>query len=143
MHRRPASVPMRLRHPGDEVSITIEDDAADAARVRQMVRGVLPVGVADITRDDVLLVVSELITNALLHGASPRRLHLALRERDLHIEVEDASARTPAAVDPTGRVGGHGLHIVARLCTDWGTAPSDGGKRVWCDVPVQPVHPDG
>lgn len=92
-------------------------------------------------RDDVLLCVSELATNALLHGVPPGRgfrLCVALDEGGgaLRVEVHDSGGgdvRAPAGCPQGGdEEGGRGLLLVAELADDWGVAPRDPGKVVWC-----------
>jgi len=86
--------------------------------------------------EDVLLLVSELVTNANLHagGAVELLLH-GTRER-LRVEVSDESRQQPVPRTPhqASRPGGHGLQIITRLSTAWGTEPRPTGKSVWVEV---------
>ena len=77
------------------------------------------------------LVVSELVANAVMHGRGSILLTLMDTGDGLRIEVEDGNPvpPTPLEVHPA-RVGGYGMHIVARLA-DWGWRPSGAGKVVW------------
>ncbi|MFB6893356.1 ATP-binding protein [Kitasatospora sp. NPDC056327] len=88
--------------------------------------------------EDVLLMVSELVTNACLHApGGPRELRLRWDTRRLLVEVSDASPEPPRLrpfADP-GQPGGHGLRVVDRLAGAWGSRPEDGGKSVWLEVP--------
>ncbi|GAA2496343.1 ATP-binding protein [Streptomyces thermolineatus] len=88
--------------------------------------------------EDVLLVVSELVTNACLHAGGPQELRLRCGDSSLRMEISDNGAGTPAPRSPhqAGRPGGHGMFIVQRLCRDWGVAPNpDGrGKTVWAEL---------
>ncbi|WP_307806626.1 ATP-binding protein, partial [Streptomyces sp. FH025] len=88
--------------------------------------------------EDVLLMVSELITNACLHApGGPRELRLNWDGARLRVEVTDASPVPPRLrpyADP-GRPGGHGLRVVDRLARDWGCLPEGTGKLVWLEVP--------
>ncbi|MEU8926418.1 ATP-binding protein [Kitasatospora sp. NPDC048545] len=94
--------------------------------------------------EDVLLMVSELVTNACLHApGGPRELRLRWDGDRLRVEVADASPVVPRLRpfgDP-GRPGGHGLRVVDRLSRAWGSQPEDGGKLVWLEVPAPPVRP--
>ncbi|MGW2374232.1 MULTISPECIES: ATP-binding protein [Kitasatospora] len=88
--------------------------------------------------EDVLLMVSELVTNACLHApGGPRELRLDWDGIRLRVEVSDASPVLPrlVAADDPGRPGGHGLRVVDRLARAWGAGPDDGGKLVWLEVP--------
>ncbi|MFJ6214556.1 ATP-binding protein [Streptomyces sp. NPDC092296] len=95
--------------------------------------------------EDVLLVVSELVTNACLHAGGPQELLLHCTDDALRIEVADASPTHPEPRNPheRGKPGGHGLHIVGRLSRRWGVAARpmagvDGvaasGKSVWVEL---------
>ncbi|WP_051709116.1 ATP-binding protein [Streptomyces sp. NRRL S-350] len=98
--------------------------------------------------EDVLLMVSELVTNACLHApGGPRELRLRWDGARLRVEVADASPVPPRLrpyADP-GRPGGHGLRVVDRLARGWGSQPDDGGKLVWLEVPAPrvPAPADG
>ncbi|MET8545308.1 ATP-binding protein [Kitasatospora sp. NPDC004799] len=91
--------------------------------------------------EDVLLMVSELVTNACLHApGGPRELRLHCDGARLRVEVSDASP-VPPRLRPfagAGRPGGHGLRVVDRLAAAWGSRPDDGGKLVWLEVPLPP-----
>lgn len=87
--------------------------------------------ISDRAVGDVLLVVSELVTNAERHDGGPRLIDLTCTGQDLEVTVWDTSTAMPVRVppDPT-RVGGHGIEIVARLCTLLHTERVPGGKGV-------------
>ncbi|MFB7470115.1 ATP-binding protein [Kitasatospora sp. NPDC056184] len=88
--------------------------------------------------EDVLLMVSELVTNACLHTpGGPRELRLRWDTLRLRVEVSDASPEPPRlrpSADPR-RPGGHGLRVVDRLARAWGSRPEGAGKSVWLEVP--------
>nr|WP_042396188.1 ATP-binding protein [Streptacidiphilus carbonis] len=86
--------------------------------------------------EDVLLLVSELVTNACLHAGGPTELALRCTEERLRVEVSDRNPEPPHPRTPhrAARPGGHGLHIVARLARAWGTSPTPHGKTVWLEV---------
>ncbi|MEV7780149.1 ATP-binding protein [Kitasatospora sp. NPDC088351] len=92
---------------------------------------------------DVLLMVSELVTNACLYApGGPRELRLSWDGERLRVEVSDASPVPPRLrpfADP-GRPGGYGLRVVDRLARDWGCLPEGEGKLVWLEVPSPMDH---
>jgi hypothetical protein len=102
--------------------------------------GWLPAPTADLraAAEDVLLVVSELVTNACLHAEGPEELRVSSRSKVLRLEVTDRGTGQPAPRTPhrAGRPGGHGMFIVQRLCLDWGVLRSPGavGKTVWAEL---------
>jgi Histidine kinase-like ATPase domain len=114
--------------------------ARDFTRQALYAWGWLPAATADqrAAAEDVLLVVSELVTNACLHAEGPDELWIACDNKVLRIEVSDRGAGQPAPRTPhrAGRPGGHGMFIVQRLCLDWGVirTPGVAGKTVWAEV---------
>ncbi|HWA65541.1 MAG TPA: SpoIIE family protein phosphatase [Mycobacteriales bacterium] len=89
--------------------------------------------------DDAEQVVSELVTNAILHGKEPVTLRLSRTGTALRLEVEDAGRTLPvvgrASVDTmTGR----GLSLIAALASGWGVTESPGGKVVWAEISDRP-----
>lgn len=106
--------------------------------------GWLPASNADrrAAAEDVLLVVSELVTNACLHAEGPESLRVSCDGKVLRLEVTDRSGGEPAPRTPhrAGRPGGHGMFIVQRLCLDWGVVRvsepggESAGKTVWAEL---------
>ena len=96
-------------------------------------------GVSPDLLDAALLVVSELVTNALVHTGGPVRLDLSLLNHRLRLAVADTSPRSP--VQPTSigweATGGRGILLVAAVSAAWGTVPVSGGKQVWADLVPQ------
>lgn len=89
--------------------------------------------------DDLALVITELVANAVRHGRG-RRISLRLQAdgRSVRVEVENRRwttlprRRLPSDVRPTGR----GLALVAACSRDWGVeAEGRGLTRVWAEVP--------
>jgi anti-sigma regulatory factor (Ser/Thr protein kinase) len=85
---------------------------------------------------DVELVVSELVTNALLHGAGRITLTLRALHHGIRVGVADRGPGEPRRVEATpGGCHGRGLLLVDAVAADWGVDRlSDGGKEVWCVV---------
>jgi anti-sigma regulatory factor (Ser/Thr protein kinase) len=83
----------------------------------------------------VLLLTSELVTNAVVHAGTQARLHLQGVAGGVRVEVSDGSSELP--VPRNGRaddVGGWGLVLLERLATAWGAERRDSGKTVWFEV---------
>ena len=83
--------------------------------------------------DAIELVVSELVTNAVVHAESPVDLTIRGLGDRTRVEVSDASTRLPALCPATAE-NCRGMHIVAALATRWGVEVHDGGKTVWAEV---------
>lgn len=83
------------------------------------------------------LLVTELATNVIKHvgeGASAT-LILELQSERLRVEVHDKSREIPSLrTADCDEECGRGLHLLAALAMDWGTALSAAGKAVWCEV---------
>lgn len=116
-------------------------DASDVpARARQFVRASLEQwGVTNDCIDTVLLLTSEVVTNALCHAAPP--LHLALTHGSfgVNVDVSDSSLRPPEAARPDfDHEGGRGLWLVETLATSWGVTLTDELKSVWFTLETAP-----
>jgi anti-sigma regulatory factor (Ser/Thr protein kinase) len=96
-----------------------------------------PHHLAERVRRTVVLVISELVTNAVQHGGPPVRCRVTVADDQVHVEVRDHGALLPreSEVPPTS-MRGRGLTIVGRVASRWGVVEHpDGGKTVWADVP--------
>jgi len=83
--------------------------------------------------DDAVLVVSELVENAVRHGRSASTLRIELRPHGLRLAVRDDDPAPPVLESPEWNMPGHrGVQLVDRISVAWGCVPSfDGGKIVW------------
>jgi PAS domain-containing protein/anti-sigma regulatory factor (Ser/Thr protein kinase) len=93
--------------------------------------------------DAVLLVVSELVTNALVHTQGPVRVDLMLRGDRVRVSVGDTSPRAPAkpVIVDWESTGGRGLLLVEAMSDSFGSVPVAGGKQVWSEIVVPPREP--
>lgn len=92
-------------------------------------------GITDIV-DDALLVVTELVNNAVTHAMSDCELRISINPVSLRVEVIDQGAGTPDPLPPSAtRNHGRGLHLVDALTAAWGFEPIQaGGKMVWAEL---------
>ena len=86
---------------------------------------------------DATLIASELVTNAVLAGATTIRLELSVTDAQLRIEVhDDAPGEVQLAKPEVGATSGRGLLLVAAVARGWGVEPGDGSKRVWAELAI-------
>jgi anti-sigma regulatory factor (Ser/Thr protein kinase) len=86
--------------------------------------------------DDVGLVITELVTNAVLHATGDHvHVRLVTRPGRFRIEVRDHYAVPPAVRPPSDEPAvGNGMHLVSRLAVRWGVAAEHDGKTVWAEL---------
>lgn len=138
------------------MELEIGSDPAEVGRARGWARARLAgagIGAREPLAETLVLLVSELVTNAVVHTGRPAVLRLLVPDRQLseavRIEVADACGCPPRqrqaeADDACGR----GLELVAGLANRWGWQRLGGGKHIWCELdlsagPVEPVAPLG
>ena len=106
------------------------------AAARHWVRERLAEHVSRTVLDDALLLISELVTNSVLHGGpangAPITLRLVLEAGAVRLEVTDPGEHGAVLPRPPDHAhgGGFGLDLVARLAASWGV-DDRGGTRVW------------
>ena len=86
------------------------------------------------------LLVSELVSNSVLHARTDLAVTVEVSEGAVVVEVEDCNpapvpVRLPGDAMPSGATG-RGLHLVAELAASWGVRRVDGGKVVWFELPM-------
>lgn len=88
------------------------------------------------TGEVTVLLVSELVTNAMRHGGPPIRLLAQTTASGLRVEVYDGNSNsfpTIREIRPDA-YSGHGLRLVEALADRWGTIETDVGKCVWFEI---------
>jgi anti-sigma regulatory factor (Ser/Thr protein kinase) len=90
--------------------------------------------------EDAMLVLSELVTNAMVHAQAGCTIEVQHDDDLLRLDVRDPSPAPPTigSAHPDD-IGGRGLRLVAAITQAWGWEPTDGGKRVWAHL-VAPAH---
>ena len=89
------------------------------------------------------LLTSELVTNAVLHAATPMCITLHTLPDRIRVDVADGNPAFPS-VKEYGKdaATGRGLTLFSTLASSWGVQAVDGGKIVWFELPVDfPVEP--
>jgi anti-sigma regulatory factor (Ser/Thr protein kinase) len=121
--------------------LAVNHDPASAAVVRRSIANDLAhQEIAPHCIDDVVLVASELVGNAVIHTArigAELGIWWEIEPDSVVVRVVDSSSDLPRRrstneTDTRGR----GLSIVAALALDWGVQRTDHGKQVWARVPL-------
>jgi DNA-binding NarL/FixJ family response regulator len=119
----------------DQLSLALPRDLSSVARARKFVAEALTKWGIDALAPDAMIVVSELVTNAVTHARSDCEVRLAVDEGGVRIAVIDSGEGTP---DPRpfneDQPSGRGLHIIGALSTAWGVDDVPEGKMVWAEM---------
>ena len=108
---------------------------AAVGRARRLARG-LHGELPPLSVLDVELVVSELVTNAVVHAATPFLVRVVVA-RTIHVDVTDGSGAPPVRLPATsGHPGGGGLGVVEACACRWGFEELVGGKVVWAELSI-------
>ncbi|MFF3845805.1 ATP-binding protein [Streptomyces sp. NPDC002328] len=138
-----------------QVQLEIRPDPAEVGRARRWARSRLAgsgIEVDEPLAETLILLVSELVTNAVVHTGCRAVLRLSLPgaaagpagapedarapgEGVVRLEVADSSDRAPVprCVDDDA-TGGRGLALVDGLADRWGWSVEGPGKRIWCEL---------
>jgi anti-sigma regulatory factor (Ser/Thr protein kinase) len=116
-----------------DAELTLDGVTASVPLARRFVRSTLQSWELDDMIESAVLVVSELATNAVLHAHSAFTVTLARdAQGSVRIDVIDGSAKLPLRrTNSPGATTGRGLSIIQGLVAEWGSEPTDSGKRVW------------
>jgi anti-sigma regulatory factor (Ser/Thr protein kinase) len=112
-------------------------DIAAPRLARRFVADTLRAWEFDELLDDALLVVSELATNAILHGRADFTVRVHQAGQRVRIGVYDTADSAPVQIEaPALAVNGRGLALVASVSDQWGCDRARDGKTVWADLPA-------
>lgn len=109
--------------------------AIDARRARVVADELVRDQFDEVSRIDVLIVVSELVTNVIRHTGQRGVMRLWLEGERVRIEVADEVPMLSPASTSVDQHGGRGLALVAQLSTSWGVDIHPDGKTVWAVCP--------
>ena len=120
----------------DELSTVFPSVAPSAASARRFVAAALRRwGCPDDFIELVLLLTSELVTNAYRHAGTETRVSVRLDDDRTRVEVRDVGRGEPELRPlDTDRVDGRGLQIVDALADRWGYHSNAGGTAVWFEL---------
>ena len=116
-------------------TITVPSVPSSVAAVRHYTVEVCRTAGLDALTDTAALLVSEVATNALVHGSGEVRVEAHAADGALRVEVRDdeprlRQQRAAGALDE----GGRGLALLEALATAWGTDGRSDGKTVWFEL---------
>ncbi|MCQ0023208.1 ATP-binding protein [Streptomyces somaliensis DSM 40738] len=126
-----------------QVQLEVGPDPAEVGRARRWARSRLAgSGIDDdeSLADTLVLLISELVTNAIVHTGHPAVLRLLFGPGGagagiVRVEVADDSASPPQQRRADGAdTHGRGLELIDGLADRWGWQPEGRGKRIWCEV---------
>ena len=112
----------------------LEPTVKSPALARAYCDGVLDSSGSNDRFDDARLVVSELVTNAILHAGTDIEAQRVVRADAVRIEVTDLGGGVPRCESTGATTQGRGLPIVEALGSRWGVLELGAGKTVWCEL---------
>lgn len=125
---------LAVRHEPTSAALVRHEIAADLARC----------AIGQTSIDEVVLVASELVGNAIRHtdaSQAPLQISWDVDGDGVMVRVADPSDTLPTPLRAGPRAcSGRGLAIVEAMSDRWGVDPAAGGKRVWAHVPVPPAE---
>ena len=118
------------------VSRQLPPDPRSARTARRMSAAAIAEWGLDELNDDVALLITELVSNAVRHAGTDVSVSVALCPTGVRVEVGDDQPEVPGEIGPAGEMaeGGRGLEIVAKLASRWGVATRAPGKTIWFEV---------
>ena len=124
-----------------EFRLVLSPSPVASGQAREAIRGRFTSSLAKVVLEDLLLVISELVNNAVEHGPHrPITVTLVMSDESIRGEVSDQG--NPAAAIPrikeatSGSQKGLGLTLVDRLTAGW--AVYEGSTNVWFELPLVP-----
>jgi anti-sigma regulatory factor (Ser/Thr protein kinase) len=136
------------------VQLEVGPDPAEVGRARRWARSRLAgsgIGDDEPLAETLVLLISELVTNAVVHTGCPAVLRMlfgggAAEAGTVRVEVADRSARPPQPRHAEGEdTNGRGLELVDGLADRWGWQREGNGKSIWCEIdrwaPTRPASP--
>ena len=119
---------------GEQVRLRLPCNPSSPRRARHEVVDRLAWLGCERRRSAVALVVSELVTNAVLHASSEVEVSVAVEREDMTIEVSDRGQEwfEPRAEMALDAEFGRGMNLVQSVAEDWGSRRDPAGKTVWC-----------
>lgn len=123
--------------PDFEAQLEIPPVSTGIGEARRFTRDQLKSWGLTTLADNAILMISELVTNAILHGGEGAVLTLMADDLKIRAEVRDSNPAMPVVRNYSDTATtGRGMVIVDALAAAWGTFPVTGGKVVWFELPT-------
>ncbi len=122
--------------PVETLRLTLDPSLSAPSQARDALAAWLDGINADVDmRDDLVLVISELVTNAVVHAGSAAEVLASFDDGRIRLEVHDRHRAPPIErVDGDVGRGGWGLRLVGAVTDGWGWSPTVSGKMVWTET---------
>ena len=125
---------------GLEARETFPGAPESAGRARRFAARTLAAAGRPEAAEVTVLLVSELVSNAVLHAGTEIAVVVRIQPDRLSVEVHDGGAGRPVRRRYSNLSGtGRGLMLVEELARDWGTVVTDTGKFVWFELALAPA----
>ena len=128
------------------VTVDLPPDPKSATRARTLTRDFLESSCPPEAIEVAALLITELVTNAVLHARTPIVVVVESSPGVVFLAVNDEAAGDPIARDyGVDAATGRGIKLVRELSSRWGVERLDPGKRVWCEItfPTAESRADG
>lgn len=125
-----------------QTSEVLPPEGRSASRARRVVESALRDARLGGFVDEALLLVTEVVTNAVVHAGTDIELTVVTGEADVRVDVVDYSGEAmPVLHSMPGeeREGGRGIYLLDALSTEWGTRHFATGKSVWFTLGASPT----
>lgn len=120
---------------GMELRSPVETSPRAVGQARRMIARQLQAWGIDSRIDDLEIVASELVTNAVRYGAGPIEIHLVIGDGAIRLEVSDHAESLPLQREAADdEFGGRGMPLIEAISTHWGIEEFTGGKTVWAEL---------
>jgi anti-sigma regulatory factor (Ser/Thr protein kinase) len=125
------------------VKLDLPPEPRSATRAREVTREHLATCCPPEAIEVAALLVTELVTNAILHARTAIVVAVEATPGRVVLRVSDGSETKPAVRDfgPDASTG-RGIWLVEQLATTWGVERSAAGKEVWCEIDFPPLTSD-
>jgi anti-sigma regulatory factor (Ser/Thr protein kinase) len=122
-------------------SLSLAPDPAAVRQARLFARSCCAgAGLEESALETVVLLTSEAVTNAFIHGRSEARLTVTVFDNRVLVEVGDDNLRHPRPADvDDAALDGRGLLLMMGLSARWGVRDEPIGKQVWFEVGFGPL----